>query len=63
VAYQAGVEITLLALLKELSKIREVAIVYPPGTLAHRKDHITLSRMSPRQKKLSDALEIANIIR
>jgi len=62
VAYQAGVEITLLALLKELSKIREVAIVYPPGTLAHRKDHITLSRMSPRQKKLSDALEIANII-
>ena len=62
VAHEAGVEMTLLALLKELSKIREVAIVYPPGTLAHRKDHITLSRMSPRQKKLSDALEIANII-
>src|SRR5271157_1645727 len=38
--------------------IREVAIIYPPGTLAHRKDHITLSRMSPRQLKLANCLQI-----
>ena len=62
VAYQAGIELTLPALLKELSKIREVAVIYPPGTLAHRKDHITLSRMSPQQKKLADALQIAEIL-
>jgi len=62
VAYKAGVELTLPALLKELSKIREVAVIYPPGTLARRKDHITLSRMSARQKKLADALQIAKVL-
>ena len=58
VAYQAGIELSLPALLKELSSIREVAVVYPKGTLAHRKDHITLSRMTPRQRKLADCLKI-----
>jgi transposase len=62
VAVQAGVNLTLPALLKELSAIREVAVVYPPGTLAHPKDHITLSRMSDRQKKLALALEIGEIL-
>ena len=59
---QAGVNLTLPALLKELSAIREVAVVYPTGTLAHPKDHITLSRMSDRQKKLALALEIGEIL-
>jgi hypothetical protein len=54
---------SLPALLKELSAIREVAVIYPPGTLAHPKDHITLSRMSTRQKKLAQALEIAEILK
>ncbi len=62
VASKAGVNLTVPALLKELSAIREVAVVYPPGTLAHPKDHITLSRMSPRQKKLAQALEIGEIL-
>lgn len=57
-AYEKGIELSLPALLKELSGIREVAIIYPPGTLAHRKDHITLSRMSPRQLKLANCLQI-----
>jgi transposase len=61
-AVQAGANLTLPALLKELSSIREVAVVYPPGTLAHPKDHITLSRMSNRQKKLALALEIGEIL-
>lgn len=62
VAFEAGVDLTLPALLKELSAIREVAVIYRPGTLAHAKDHITLSRMSARQKKLAQALEIEKIL-
>jgi transposase len=61
-AIQSGIPISLVMLLKELSAIREVAVIYPPGTLAHRKNHITLSRMSPRQKKLADSLQIGNVL-
>ena len=61
-AYEKGIELSLPALLKELSQIREVAIIYPPGTLAHRKDHITLSRMSPRQLKLANCLQIQEVL-
>jgi transposase len=62
VAFESGVNLTLPALLKELSAIREVAVIYPPGTLAHPKDHISLSRMSTRQKKLAQALEIGETL-
>jgi transposase len=62
VAAQGGVELPLLALLDELTAIHEVAVVYPQGTLAHRKDHIALSRMTPRQKKLAEALHIAETL-
>ena len=62
VAVQAGLHLTLPALLDELCAIREVAVIYPQGALAHRKDHITLSRMSPTQRKLADALEIAQVL-
>lgn len=55
VATEAGVDLSLAALLKELSAIREVAIVYPSGK---GRGKITLSRMSARQKKLFDLLEI-----
>ena len=61
-ALQAGINLSLPALLKELSDIREVAVIYPPGTPARPKDHITLSRMSSRQKKLADLLEIGHIL-
>jgi len=63
VAFQAGVDLSLPALLEELSAIREVAVIYPPGSLAHRKDHITLSRMSSTQRKLAEALEIATVLK
>ena len=59
---EAGMDLTLPALLKELSAIREVAVIYPDHTLARRKDHIALSRMSPRQKKLAQTLEIGEIL-
>jgi len=63
VAFLAGVDLSLPALLEELSAIREVAVIYPPGTLARRKDHITLSRMSSTQRKLAEALELAIVLR
>jgi len=62
VAFEAGINLPLHTFLKELSAIREVAVIYPPGTLAHPKDHITLSRMSARQKKLAQALEIGETL-
>jgi len=63
VAFQAGVDLSLPALLGELSAIREVAVIYPPGTLAHPKDHMTLSRMSSTQRKLAEVLEIATVLK
>ncbi len=62
VAFETGINLSLHAFLKKLSAIREVAVIYPPGTLAHPKDHITLSRMSPRQKKLAQALEVGETL-
>ena len=59
---QAGMDLSLPALLKELTAIREVAVLYPPGTLAHRKDHIALSRMTPHQRKIAECLKIAEIL-
>ena len=61
-AVETGIDLTLPALLDELSAIREVAVIYPPGTLGARKDHITLTRLSPRQKKLAQVLEIGEIL-
>ena len=57
---QAGVQLSLPSLLKELSSIRQVALLYPPGSGA--KSHITLSRMSPRQKKLSELLQVHTLL-
>jgi len=61
-AIQAGMDLSLHEMLKELTAIREVAVIYPPGVLAHPKDHLALSRMTPRQKKLAQILEIGQVI-
>lgn len=60
-ASRAGIDLSLPALLGELSKINEVAVIYPAGTLARRKDHIALTRMSPRQRRLAECLRIAEV--
>ena len=57
---QAGIELSLPSLLKELSAIRQIALLYPPGSGA--KSHITVSRMSSRQKKLADILQIQALV-
>jgi transposase len=63
VACGAGIDLSLPALLDQLTAIREVAVIYPKGTLAHPKDHITLSRMSPTQRKLAETLDIATVLK
>lgn len=63
VVREAGLDLSIPLLLNELTAIREVAVIYPQGTLAHRKDHITLSRMTSRQKKLAEWLEIAETLK
>lgn len=61
-AAQNGIEMSIPALLKELTGIREVAVIYPQGLPTQPKDQLTLSRMSPKQKKLADCLQIAEVI-
>ena len=61
-AFEAGIELSLPAMLKELSAIREVAVIYPKGTLAHPKNHIAITRMSARQRKLAEALNLATTL-
>jgi len=63
IAATADIDLSLPGLLEQLSAIHEVAVIYPQGTLAHPKDHITLSRMSPTQKKLADTLDIATALK
>jgi len=62
-AAQAGIDVSIPALLKELTAIREVAVIYPQGTLAHPKDHLTLSRMTARQKRLAEVLDIPRLMK
>lgn len=62
IATQAGIDLTLPAILDELTAIREVAVIYPQGT-AQPRGHITLSRMSPIQRKLAHALDIATTLK
>jgi len=62
IAAQAGIDLTVPALLDELTAVREVAVIYPQGA-TQPKDHITLSRMSPTQRKLAEALDIASALK
>lgn len=60
IVLQNGIKITIPALLKDLSAIREVALFYPPET--SQKSQITVSRLSPRQKKLAQLLGVQNVV-
>ena len=61
-AARAGIDLTVPHLLEELSAIREVAVIYPAGTPGARRDHVTLSRMSPHRRKLAECFGIAEIL-
>jgi transposase len=59
-AHAAGIELSLAALLDELSAVREVALMYSQGKKI--KTEFTLNRMTSRQKKLADHFEIGNVL-
>lgn len=57
-------DLSLPSMLNELESIREVALIYdaPPGKGKSKKNQITLSRMSPLQKRLAEILELGHIL-
>jgi hypothetical protein len=59
---QAGIDLPVPALIEELTAIREVAVIYPQGTTQSR-DHITLSRMFPAQRKPANASDMATALK
>ncbi len=58
--HQSGIQRSIPALLKELSGIREVAVIYPPeGRKKKPVIHTTLSQMTPSQRRLYEALGLS----
>jgi transposase len=60
-ACEAGYDLSLHALLDDLSAIREVALLYPTGD-GKVKAQFGLSKMTPRQKKLAELFDIGEIL-
>lgn len=57
---EAGIELSLSNLLDELSSIKEVALIYPQGESV--KTEFSISRMTPRQRKLAELFEIEKLL-
>lgn len=60
-ACESGVEISMTQLLDELSAIKEVALIYSrDGKI---RTQCALNRMTPRQKKLAELFDIAEVLK
>lgn len=59
-ACDAGIDISLPALLDDLSFIKEVAVIHSQD--GRVKADVTLSRMTPRQKKLAELFDIGSLL-
>ena len=59
-ACEAGIDISLPALLDELSSIKEVAFIHSQD--GRIKADVTLNRMTPRQKKLAELFDIGSLL-
>ena len=59
-ACEAGIDISLPVLLDELSSIKEVAFIHSQD--GRVKADVTLSRMTPRQKKLAELFDIGSLL-
>lgn len=57
--YEAGIDMSIPAMMKELSKVYEVAHIYPKGS--KQKDHYTLSKTSELQQNLLEILGIVKV--
>ena len=60
--FRGGLEMSTHEMLDDLTKIKEVAVIYPPGTLGGRTDHVTLSRTSKRQKQIIELLGLGALL-
>jgi len=61
IAWEAGHEMSLPAFLKEVSSMKEVALLYQPSK-SKSKTQFTMNKMSPRQKKLAELFGIEEIL-
>ena len=61
VAHKAGLELSMQALLDDLTAVREVVLLYPDKN-SKMSAQFTLSRMSSRQKKLIETFGIGEIL-
>ncbi len=59
---RGGLDLSTPDMLTQLGKIKEVAVIYPPGTLAHPRDHVTLSRTSKKQKRMIEILDLESLL-
>ncbi|MBF8263710.1 MAG: transposase-like protein [Parachlamydiales bacterium] len=60
-ACEAGIDVSLAALLDDLSAIKEVALIYSKDGRVNPE--FTLNRMTPRQKKLAELFEIGEVLK
>jgi transposase len=59
-ACEAGIEVSMTALLDELTAVKEVALIYSQD--GRVKPELTLNRMTPRQKKLAELFDIGTVL-
>ena len=59
---ESKIDVSLPVMLDELSKIREVAFLFKSASKSKKKNQITLSNMTPRQKKIADALGVIEVL-
>lgn len=52
-----NIDISLPQMIEELEEIREVAVIYNPTS--SKKNHLTLSKMTGRQKQMAEILDIS----
>jgi transposase len=60
---EKGIDISLPRLFHELGKIREVATIFKFDDKSKKKNSVNITKLSPMQKKISDALEIAEVLK
>ncbi len=61
-AHEAGLELSMQALLDNLTSVKEVVLLYPDEKNNKMTAQFTLSGMSPRQKKLVEVFGVGKIL-
>jgi transposase len=59
---QKGLDISIIEMLDELNEIREVALIHQKSTKRSQKNQLVLSKLNPKQKRLTEILEIPTVL-